>query len=575
MHLLSLACTATSLLSLLPSPVLARSPKSAKYERIQHERRIEMFAAQKEQQQDQRLQKRANHAYLTNNTAPFAVNGSGLPEVDFDIGESYAGSMPIGNSTTDSLFFWFVPTTNPLASDEIVIWLNGGPGCSSLDGFFHENGPVNWASGTYRPVRNTYSWSNLTNVIWIDQPISTGFSTGNATATNEDIVATQFLGFWRNFMDAFDLKGRKIYITGESYAGMYTPYIASAMLKHNDTSYYNVNGLMVYDPSIGYDGVISQAPALSFVDQNRNFFPLNDTINAQVNNISESCGLNTFMETAMTFPPTGPLPPPPSTYEEVYDYDNCDIYDILFTAIFEINPCFDIYQLGQQCPLLWDSLGFPYSYDQFYLPDGYSQPYFNRTDVKKAIHAPLDVDWEFCLPGEENPFVGDDSDTSPPSGLQDGPLQHVIESTNNVIIGHGTLDFVLFANGTLATLQNLTWNGVQGFSEYPKNPFYVPYHDHPIDSMAGAGIFGSWVEERGLTFMLTQLAGHFLPQGAPSAAYRHLEKLLGRIEDLSEVSSYTTQRNITQPQENLGNGTAWGKREIDGLVRHGQVELKA
>ncbi|TIA29022.1 alpha/beta-hydrolase [Aureobasidium pullulans] len=267
MHLLSLACTATCLLSLLPSSVLARSSKSAKYEKIQHERRIEMFAAQKEQQQDQRLQKRANHAYLTNNTAPFAVNGSGLPEVDFDIGESYAGSMPIGNSTTDSLFFWFVPTTNPLASDEIVIWLNGGPGCSSLDGFFHENGPVNWASGTYRPVRNTYSWSNLTNVIWIDQPISTGFSTGNATATNEDIVATQFLGFWRNFMDAFDLKGRKIYITGESYAGMYTPYIASAMLKHNDTSYYNVNGLMVYDPSIGYDGVISQAPALITQDK--------------------------------------------------------------------------------------------------------------------------------------------------------------------------------------------------------------------------------------------------------------------------------------------------------------------
>jgi carboxypeptidase D len=522
-----------------------------------------MLAAQQEQRQHQHLQKRSDHAYLTNATAPFAVNGSSLPEIDFDIGESYAGSMPIGNSTTDSLFFWFVPTDNPSACDEIVIWLNGGPGCSSLDGFFHENGPVNWASGTYRPVRNTYSWSNLSNIVWIDQPISTGFSTGNATATNEDIVASQFLGFWRNFVDTFELKGRKVYITGESYAGMYSPYIASAMIQQSDTDYYNVSGLMVYDPSIGYDGVISQAPALSFVDQNRNFFPLNDTVNAQIKQISESCGLDTFMDIAMTFPPNGPLPSPPSTFDEVYDYENCDIYAAIFAAIFELNPCFDIYQLGQQCPLLWDSLGFPFSYDQFYLPDGYTQPYFNRTDVKEAIHAPLDVDWQFCLPGLENPFVGGESDTSPPSGLNDGPLQHVIEHTNNVVIGHGTLDFVLFANGTLATLQNLTWNGVQGFSEYPSQPFYVPYHDHPMESMAGAGVFGSWTSERGLTFVLTQLAGHFLPQGAPSAAYRHLEFLLGRIEDLSEVSPFTTQQGYEQPREGLGNGTAWGKRQLD------------
>ncbi|KAI5244156.1 alpha/beta-hydrolase [Aureobasidium subglaciale] len=548
---------------------------SVKYERIQHERRSKMFAAQQEQKQHQPLLKRSSHPYLTNATAPFAVNGSGLPEVNFDIGESYAGSLRIGNSSTDSLFFWFVPTTNPSATDEIVIWLNGGPGCSSLGGFFHENGPVLWPAGTYAPVRNTYSWSNLSNIIWIDQPISTGFSTGNATATNEDDVADQFLGFWRNFMDTFELKGRKIYITGESYAGMYAPYIASAMIQQNNTEYYNVNGLMVYDPSIGYDGVISQAPAFSFVNQNRNFFPFNDTVNAQINNISASCGLDAFMQTALTFPPKGPLPPPPSTYDEVYDYENCDIYDTLFTAIFELNPCFDIYQIGQQCPLLWDTLGLPYSYSSSYLPPGFSEPYFNRSDVKAAIHAPQNITWQFCLPGEENPFVGGESDTSPPSGLPDGPLKTVIEKTNNVIIGHGTLDFVLFANGTLATLQNLTWNGVQGFSEYPGKPFYVPYHEHTMESMAGAGVMGRWVEERGLTFVLTELAGHFLPQGAPSAAYRHLEKLLGRIESLDEVSPYTTQRGVEQPEEMLGNGTAWEKREANLVERRDQVHIKA
>jgi len=74
--------------------------------------------------------------------AEFAVNGSALPDVDFNIGESYAGTLPITSNTNDpnQLWFWFFPSSNPLASNEITIWLNGGPGCSSLDGLLQENG---------------------------------------------------------------------------------------------------------------------------------------------------------------------------------------------------------------------------------------------------------------------------------------------------------------------------------------------------------------------------------------------------------------------------------------------------
>lgn len=61
--------------------------------------------------------------YLNNKTQPYWVNGSALPEVDFNIGESYSGLLPIDDSK--ELFFWFVPSTNPAASEEITIWLNG------------------------------------------------------------------------------------------------------------------------------------------------------------------------------------------------------------------------------------------------------------------------------------------------------------------------------------------------------------------------------------------------------------------------------------------------------------------
>jgi carboxypeptidase D len=190
--------------------------------------------------------------------AEFAVNGSALPEFDFNIGESYAGVLPITANSSDpnKLWFWFFPSENPLASKEITIWLNGGPGCSSLDGLFQENGPFLWQSGTYAPIHNPYSWTNLTNMIYIDQPVSTGFSPGNILVNDEKDVATQFMGFWKNFIDTFSMHGYKVYITGESYAGQYIPYIASGMLDTNDTKYFNVKGVQINDPSINHDEVL-------------------------------------------------------------------------------------------------------------------------------------------------------------------------------------------------------------------------------------------------------------------------------------------------------------------------------
>lgn len=96
-----------------------------------------------------------------------------------------------------------------------------------MEGFLQENGPIQWQYGTYAPVQNPWSWSNLTNVVWVEQPIGTGFTQGTPTATSEADVAAQFLGFWKNFVDTFSLQGRKVFITGESYAGydLLEPYV--------------------------------------------------------------------------------------------------------------------------------------------------------------------------------------------------------------------------------------------------------------------------------------------------------------------------------------------------------------
>jgi carboxypeptidase D len=174
--------------------------------------------------------------------------------------------------------------------------------------------------------------------------------------------------------------------------------------------------------------------------------------------------------------------------------------------------------------------------------------YFNRTDVQRAINAPVGTNWLQC--SEVNVFadqpqrmpkysLGADESLGP---AQDDVLKRVIEYTNNTIIGSGNLDMLLSTNGTLLTIQNVTWNGLQGFQEYPGTEFYVPYHpEYNGGSLAGAGLLGYWGSERGLTFYQVQLAGHELPEYAPGAAYRAIELLLGRIKSLSDVGDFTTR----------------------------------
>lgn len=67
----------------------------------------------------------------------------------------------------------------------------------------------------------------------------------------------------------------------------------------------------------------------------------------------------------------------------------------------------------------------------------------------------------------------------------------------------------MISNGTLMMIQNMTWNGAQGFQTKPTDPFYVPYHDDPNPStLAGSGVFGTTHTERGLTWVSIDLAGH-------------------------------------------------------------------
>jgi len=134
---------------------------------------------------------------------------------------------------------------------------NGGPGCSSLSGLLSENGPFTWESGTIAPTQNPYTWVNLTNMMWVEQPVGVGFTQGVPNITNEVQLGQEFIGFYKSFVNAFQVQNRKVYLTGESYGGFYVPYIADAFLNANDPVYYNLAGVAINDPILG-DGTLQE-----------------------------------------------------------------------------------------------------------------------------------------------------------------------------------------------------------------------------------------------------------------------------------------------------------------------------
>ena len=135
--------------------------------------------------------------------------------------------------------------------------LTGGPGCSSLAALITENGPFTWEDGTLGPVQNSYSWTNLTNVIWVENPVGVGYSQGIPNITNEVELATEFRGFWKNFISTFGMEKFDMYITGESYAGVYVPYIADSFISAKDTDHFNLKGVAINNPFIG-ESVVQQ-----------------------------------------------------------------------------------------------------------------------------------------------------------------------------------------------------------------------------------------------------------------------------------------------------------------------------
>ncbi|KAB5517385.1 Alpha/Beta hydrolase protein [Coniochaeta sp. 2T2.1] len=159
------------------------------------------------------------------------VTNSGICETTPGVNQ-YSGYLSVG--TNMNMWFWFFesrsnPTTTPLA-----MWINGGPGCSSMIGLFQENGPCHFVNGASTPSLNPYSWNTYANMLYVDQPIGTGFSYGTDEATSTLTAAPFVWQFMQAFYAAFPpYANRDFGLFTESYGGHYGPEFASYFENQN------------------------------------------------------------------------------------------------------------------------------------------------------------------------------------------------------------------------------------------------------------------------------------------------------------------------------------------------------
>ena len=151
-----------------------------------------------------------------------------LPDAPAFATKTYSGYLKA--TDTKSLHYAFAESMDDPASDPIIIWFNGGPGCSSMLGMMQELGPVVLDDGETYFKTNPHPWNERANVLFLESPAGVGWSVAGQDSdldTNDMVQSHDAMAALLDWFDKFpEYLPNKLFVSGESYGGIYVPYLA-------------------------------------------------------------------------------------------------------------------------------------------------------------------------------------------------------------------------------------------------------------------------------------------------------------------------------------------------------------
>ncbi|WWC99367.1 hypothetical protein V866_006268 [Kwoniella sp. B9012] len=423
---------------------------------------------------------------------------------------SYSGYLDVGFGK--DLFFYFFESRSKPKEDPVVMWINGGPGCSSALGLFMELGPCS-VSDDPKSVNDTkvnpHAWNDKANVFFLDEPIGVGFSQsehGQTVGTTE-AAAIDVQAFISIFFETFkEFEGRAFHMAGESYGGRYLPVFASAVVDGNrklikeGKTPINLQSVMIGN------GVTDEFSTME------SYFPFQCTLNGDltepVQNIA-SC-----VQMAENLPRCARMTQ--KNCVQSHDYTSCAIamsycQDVLESSFWNagVNP----YDVSMPCSPkeLGDSLCYPITKK--------IQTYLDLPDVRETLGVdPHRGNWSSCDNDVGMRFSLSLDSTGQTWLYVAGLLERGIRVLNYV----GMRDFICNHVANEMWMEKLQWTGAEEYQ-------MAQWSDWTVDDKV-AGFFKTYGN---LSMLKIRGAGHMVPYDKPKEALTMLNSWLeaGKISD--------------------------------------------
>jgi len=431
-----------------------------------------------------------------------------LPNYSGKLSEQYSGYLTVDSNNGRNLHYWFVPSQGNPKTDPMVLWLNGGPGCSSLDGFWYEHGPLHFAPGkdNLTIIDNPYAWTKVANVLYLEAPAGVGFSYSDTSSdynTDDSKTAADNYQALKVFFKQYSqYLSNDFYISGESYAVIYVPTLAQRVLEGSlaGDNNFNFKGILVGNgvSDWSFDGTLTSLVPFAhghglistetyeqitkYCTQDPNSDQCNDGLSALDDNMNDI---------------------------DIYDvYSDC-FHQRPNSKFFPALKSLSLSNRGKKSPqqiLAKNHKKKTVGESPPCIDSTKAETYLNKPEVKQAIHVKSNIDWDICT--EQINYQTNDTVTMLPI------YKELIKNNIRVLVYSGDTDGSVPFVGTQKWITSLNLERKSLWRQWR------------VKSDEGTQVAGYVSEYKGLTFATVKGSGHMVPQFRPLPAFYLFQRFL-------------------------------------------------